>query len=49
MQDEIGIEAIINRLPLQPGDVNKTCADTTKIDFKFGIKNFISWYKEYNK
>ncbi|WP_319200804.1 SDR family NAD(P)-dependent oxidoreductase [uncultured Ilyobacter sp.] len=59
IQDELGIKAIINHLPLQPGDVNKTYADISKAkkllgyspktNFKNGIKNFISWYQEFNE
>jgi len=53
----IGEKAIINRLPTQPGDVNKTFADITKskkilgynpkTNFEEGIIKFIEWYKNY--
>lgn len=46
-------KAKLNRLPMQPGDVNRTCADIThssetigyspKTTFKDGIKKFIDW------
>ncbi|HAT4283858.1 TPA: SDR family NAD(P)-dependent oxidoreductase [Clostridium perfringens] len=46
-------KAKLNRLPMQPGDVNRTCADITyssetigyspKTTFKDGIKKFINW------
>lgn len=46
-------KAKLNRLPMQPGDVNRTCADIThskeiigynpKTTFKEGIKKFIEW------
>ena len=49
-------KAKINRLPMQPGDVDRTYADITKakklIDYKpktsfeQGILNFYNWYKE---
>lgn len=47
-------KSIIERLPMQPGDVNKTYADITKLkemtgynpslSFEEGIKKFIDWY-----
>jgi UDP-glucuronate 4-epimerase len=50
-------KAIKNMLPMQPGDVHKTFADTTKakklLDFRpatdinQGIEKFINWYKKY--
>ena len=46
-------------LPLQPGDVPDTYADVNDLvknlnykpvmDIKQGVKNFVDWYKEYNK
>ena len=52
----LGIEPKINRLPMQPGDVDRTFADVSKakkligyepkVSFEQGIKNFVSWYKE---
>ncbi|WP_319371119.1 GDP-mannose 4,6-dehydratase [uncultured Ilyobacter sp.] len=54
----VGIEAKINRLPMQPGDVDRTYADVTKLKemtgynpsltFEEGIRRFVSWYKEKN-
>ena len=51
----LGKKAIINRLPMQPGDVDRTYADISKakkligynprISFEEGIKNFVMWYK----
>ncbi|PGB00911.1 GDP-mannose 4,6-dehydratase [Bacillus toyonensis] len=56
IEDELGIQAKLNKLPMQPGDVQRTYADITKaksligynpqIDFNDGIKKFIKWYKE---
>ncbi|WP_298505538.1 NAD-dependent epimerase/dehydratase family protein [uncultured Maribacter sp.] len=59
------LEIAINRkserimMPIQPGDVKVTYADTTKLkdttgynpktEIKQGVKNFIDWYKEYYK
>jgi len=52
----LGIEAKIDRQPMQPGDVKKTYADITKAkeilgynpktQFKDGIKKFLSWYNK---
>ncbi|WP_415304914.1 NAD-dependent epimerase [Candidatus Pelagibacter sp. Uisw_090] len=50
-------KAKINFLPLQPGDVSDTYADTKILNEKFnykpstsvieGVTNFVSWYKEF--
>lgn len=55
IEEALGKEAIINRLPMQPGDVNRTYADISKakkligyepkVNFKEGICKFIKWYK----
>lgn len=55
IQDELGKKAIIHRLPMQMGDVDRTCADISKasellnwqpkVTFKEGIKRFRSWLK----
>jgi UDP-glucuronate 4-epimerase len=57
IEKELGIRAKIQFLPLQPGDVVSTHADTQelfelikfkpKTNISNGIKNFIQWYKEY--
>jgi UDP-glucuronate 4-epimerase len=49
-------EAILDRQPLQPGDVQKTFADITKAreeigydpkyDLEVGIEKFVNWYKD---
>ena len=53
IEEVLGKKAKLNRLPMQPGDVNRTCADIThsketigynpKTTFKEGIKKFIQW------
>lgn len=53
IEEVLGKKAKINRLPMQPGDVNRTCADIThskkvlgyspQTTFKEGIKKFIAW------
>ncbi|MEO0619296.1 MAG: NAD-dependent epimerase/dehydratase family protein, partial [Pseudomonadota bacterium] len=57
IEDALGKRAIKNMLPLQPGDVEKTCADIDALaeDLAFrpstsiedGITRFITWYREY--
>lgn len=56
IENALGKKAIINKLPMQPGDVDKTYADITKAkeligynpttEFEDGIKEFVKWYKE---
>ena len=53
--EALGVEPVIETLPMQPGDVLQTYADITKAnrllgympktDFKMGITKFIEWYK----
>ncbi len=55
----LGKKAIKNFLPLQPGDVPATYADTSDLQndlgykpettVEVGIQNFVDWYKEYFK
>jgi UDP-glucuronate 4-epimerase len=52
-------KAIINNLPLQPGDVYRTSADITlaknelgynpKTNVEKGVNNFVKWYINYKK
>ncbi len=59
MEKWIGIKAKINFSEIQPGDVIKTYANTTKLSnwinyspttsVEEGIKTFIQWYKSYFK
>ena len=59
IENALGIEAIKELLPLQPGDVPDTYADVDDLvkDFNYkpsmtvkqGVKNFVEWYKEYHK
>lgn len=59
LEDALGIEAKKNMLPLQPGDVLETSADTKAlyevIGFKpettekDGVKNFVDWYRNFYK
>lgn len=57
IEEELGIKAIKEFLPLQPGDVPATYADVddlvAELDYKpntpikEGVKQFINWYKNY--
>jgi UDP-glucuronate 4-epimerase len=57
IENELGMKAKINFLPLQPGDVPATSANITKAKdllgyepitkVEDGVRNFITWYKEY--
>ena len=56
--NELGIEPIINQLPMQPGDVNITYSDFShakevldynpQVRIEEGIHNFVEWYKKEN-
>lgn len=53
--ETIGVKPVIQQLPMQPGDVERTyaCIDkanqllgySPKVSFRDGIKNFVEWYK----
>ncbi|XOV81788.1 MAG: NAD-dependent epimerase [bacterium] len=59
LEQTLGIAAIRNLLPLQPGDVADTAADVSdlvsdmgyqpKTQIETGIKNFVAWYRSYYK
>ena len=38
LQHALGKKAVINRQPLQPGDVPRTCADITKAQRELGYR-----------
>ena len=54
----LGKKAIIDRMPMQPGDVDRTYADVTKLKemtgynptltFEEGIEDFLEWYRGKN-
>lgn len=58
IEDNLGIKADINLLPLQAGDVPDTYADVEELvqDFNYkpimkvndGVKKFVEWYKSYH-
>ncbi|WP_308912013.1 NAD-dependent epimerase/dehydratase family protein [Pseudokordiimonas caeni] len=59
LETELGIEAVKEFAPMQPGDVKETYADISAIsgDLGFkpttplsvGLKKFVTWYKDYYK
>lgn len=59
IENILGKKAILNQLPLQPGDVTKTYADISKAkleigynpkyDLDAGMKKFVEWYINFNK
>jgi UDP-glucuronate 4-epimerase len=59
LEEALGKTAQRNLLPMQPGDVPATSADTTELDkwvgfkpctpVKEGVRRFVEWYREYYK
>jgi UDP-glucuronate 4-epimerase len=59
LEKYLGKEAEKNFLPIQPGDVPSTWADTTELkkitgyspstDLEEGIRKFVDWYKSYQR
>lgn len=59
IEEVTGKKAIIERLPEQPGDVQRTCADITKAKqllgynpqtrFNDGLKKFYNWFLQNEK
>ncbi len=59
IEDALGVNAIKEYLPLQPGDVPHTCAATDRLEaavgyrpttpIKIGVKAFVEWYRDYYK
>lgn len=57
LEEEVGIKAVYNMLPMQPGDVEETSSDTQDLfqvvgfspstPLKTGISNFVRWYRDY--
>ena len=57
LEEALGMEAQKNMMPIQPGDVLDTSADTQALydlvgfkpqtSVKEGVKNFVEWYKDY--
>ena len=59
LEKNLGMKAVRNLMPIQPGDVKDTFANTSKLkewinftpttSIENGIEKFIDWYKVYNK
>ncbi|MGH8272377.1 MAG: NAD-dependent epimerase [Gammaproteobacteria bacterium] len=57
IEDELGIKAEMEMLPMQPGDVEATAADVSALERDFGytpkttvregVARFVRWYREY--
>jgi len=57
LEKAIGKAAILDRKPMQPGDVEITCADVSraaaeldyhpKVSLAQGLKNFVNWFNEF--
>ena len=57
IEKSIGIEAVKNLMPMQPGDVPATWADTSLLeeltgykpntDLITGVQKFVGWYRKY--
>lgn len=58
IEKALGKKAIINRLPMQPGDVKQTYADITKArerlsyepktELRVGLEHFVRWLRKFN-
>ena len=59
LEKELGKKAVMEMLPLQPGDVPDTMADVSdlvenvgyrpKVSVNEGVANFVRWYRDYYK
>ena len=57
LEEKLGVKARLNLMPMQPGDVASTEADTTEtravLDYapstsvEMGVERFVTWYREY--
>ena len=57
LEQALGVTAQMNLLPMQPGDVLETSADTSALeaaigfkprtDLQLGLKQFVAWYRGY--
>ena len=59
LESALGREATKEWLPMQPGDVSETCADTAALDGAIGprpltplgegLRSFVAWYRDYHQ
>ncbi len=59
LEEALGKKAVLNKMPMQPGDVPATWADVSELtrltgyrpstDVYTGIHRFVEWYREYYK
>jgi len=59
IEGALGKKAIKDMMPMQPGDLQATWADTTDLfndfgyrpstEFRHGVNKFIEWYRSYHK
>lgn len=59
IEDELGIKAVRNYMPMQPGDVPATWADASLLqrltgyrpqtNFRDGIAQFVAWFRDYHQ
>ncbi|MGA3308124.1 MAG: NAD-dependent epimerase [Xanthobacteraceae bacterium] len=59
IEQAVGRTAIRELLPMQPGDVPETCADTTELEravcfrpataISDGIRRFVEWFRDYRR
>ncbi len=57
LEQELGVKARLNLLPMQPGDVEDTIADVADLEaaiafspstpIETGVKRYVSWYRDY--
>src|SRR5690606_4379736 len=57
LENLLGIKAVTNGMPMQPGDMLETYADVSGLeltigkmpntDITIGLKSFVDWYKDY--
>jgi UDP-glucuronate 4-epimerase len=58
LEQELGRKAKIELVPMQPGDVSKTCADIDDLmrevgfrpvtSIEDGVRKFVAWYRQYH-
>jgi UDP-glucuronate 4-epimerase len=58
LEEALGVEARKNFLPIQPGDVPATSADTSQLEawvgfkpstpVREGVRRFAEWYRQYH-